>query len=254
MVSIVREITSIYCDWFRDASVTRKSGEWTIVDIPLLDRHNDYLQIYVRDTQSGYLLTDDGETLIDLEMSGCPVNTEKRQELLAYTLRRFGIEQDIETKELFIETSAEGFALGMHNLMQSMLAVGDLFYTTEQQVDNLFDQHVKSWLDEIRVVFTQDDKIQGKSGLEYKQDFVISESNGRPKRVVQILKTPTLSGVRNTMLFHLDTVHFGNQVYAMLNDGVARIPERWLSPMRSTGIIPVKWSERLAMKHELNGH
>lgn len=254
MVTKVREFTTIYCDWFRDASVTRKSGEWSIVDIPLLDRHNDYLQIYVRDTKSGFLLTDDGDTLIDLEMSGCPVNTEKRQELLAYTLRRFGIEQDIETKELFIETSAESFAQGMHNLMQSMLAVGDLFYTTEQRVDNLFDRHVKSWLDEIRVDFTQDDKIQGKSGLEYKQDIVISESNGRPKRVVQILKSPTFARVRDTMLFHLETAHFGNRVYAMLNDAATRIPDKWMSPMRSTGIIPVKWSERVSIQHELNGN
>ncbi len=254
MVTKVREFTTIYCDWFRDASVTRKSGEWTIVDIPLLDRHNDYLQIYVRDTESGFLLTDDGDTLIDLEMGGCPVNTEKRQELLAYTLRRFGIEQDIETKELFIETSAESIALGMHNLMQSMLAVGDLFYTTEQRVDNMFDQHVKSWLDDLKVSFEQNDKIEGKSGLEYRQDIVIAGSNRRPKRVVQILKTPTFSGVRDTMLFHLDTEHFGNRVYAMLNDGARRIPDKWLSPMRSTGIIPVKWSERLSMQHELNGN
>ena len=254
MITKVREFTTIYSDWFRDATVTRTSEEWTIIDIPLLDRHNDYLQIYVRDTESGYLLTDDGDTLVDLEMSGCPVNTEKRQELLAYTLRRFGTEQNLETKELFIETSADGFAAGMHNLIQSMLAVGNLFYTVEQRVDNLFDQHVKTWLDDIRVVFTQDDKIQGKSGLEYRQDIVIAESDGRPKRVVQIHKTPTFSGVRDTMLFHLDTEHFGNRVYAMFNDGARRIPEKWLNPMRSTGIIPVKWSERFSMQNELNGH
>ena len=139
----MREISTIYCNWFRDATVTRKSEEWTIIDIPLLDRHNDYLQIYVKDTESGVLLTDDGETLIDLEMSGCPVNTERRQELLAFTLNRFGIKHDLETKELFVETSADGLAVGVHNLIQSMLAVGDLFYTTEQRVDNMFDQPCK---------------------------------------------------------------------------------------------------------------
>ena len=249
----IHEITTIYFDWFRDATVTRKSDEWTIVDIPLLDHHNDYLQIYVKETESGYLLTDDGDTLIDLEMSGCPVSTEKRQDLLAFTLQRFGIALNLATKELYIETGADRLALGMHNLLQSMLAVGDLIYTAEQRADNLFDQNVKSWLDDIRVAFWQDEKIQGKSGIEYKRDFVIAGSNGRPQRVVQILKTPSFSGVRNTMLFQLDTVHFGHQVYAMLNDASSKIPDKWMSPMRSTGIIPVKWSERLSMQHELNG-
>jgi hypothetical protein len=57
---------------------------------PYLDRHNDYLQIYARRLNGGFLLTDDGYVLEDLQQSGCKIEGPKRQALLKMTLGGFG--------------------------------------------------------------------------------------------------------------------------------------------------------------------
>ena len=43
------------------------------------DRHNDYSQIYVRQDNGAFLLTDGGETIQDLRASGCDLETSKRK-------------------------------------------------------------------------------------------------------------------------------------------------------------------------------
>ena len=103
-----------------------ESSSWVEITTPYLDRHNDYLQIYVKKTNGGFLLTDDGYIIDDLKQSGCKLDSYKRQELLQMTLNGFGVKKD--GNELQVHTSAESFASCKHNLLQAMLAVNDMFY------------------------------------------------------------------------------------------------------------------------------
>ena len=91
----------------------------------VLDRHNDYLQIYVRKLDDGgYLLTDDSYILDDLKLSGCALESPKRVGLLRMTLNGFGVK--LNRSALEVRASRTTFALRMHNLIQAMLAVNDL--------------------------------------------------------------------------------------------------------------------------------
>lgn len=62
------------------------------ITTPHLDRHNDYLQFYVKKTEDGLLFTDGGYVLDDLEVSGVVFNTPKRTALLQQTLNGFGVQ------------------------------------------------------------------------------------------------------------------------------------------------------------------
>lgn len=117
-----------YVAWLRDKSRLRAVGaEWVEITTPYLDRHNDYLQIYVKRQGATYLLTDDGYVLEDLAQSGCTLDSPKRQALLQMTLAGFGVHN--RGGRLEVQAAAETFALRKHNLVQAMLAVSDLFYT-----------------------------------------------------------------------------------------------------------------------------
>ena len=56
-----------YAQWVRDKSVLREvNDQYVEITTPYLDRHNDYTQIYVRQDNGAFMLTDGGETIQDL--------------------------------------------------------------------------------------------------------------------------------------------------------------------------------------------
>ncbi len=125
----VQDIQNLIDDYhvcLKDKTVLNQIDEWVEITTSYLDRHNDYLQIYVKKINGGFLLTDDGYIIDDLKQSGCKLDNQKNQELLQMTLNGFGVQ--MEGNELQVHASAESFASCKHNLLQAMLAVHDMFY------------------------------------------------------------------------------------------------------------------------------
>jgi hypothetical protein len=137
IVTEIEQLLESYRSWVKDNTKLREiDNSWIEITTPYLDRHNDALQIYVRATNGGYLLSDDSYTISDLEASGCNLKTEKRQDLLNMTLKGFGVRLNSEALE--IHATAQTFALRKHSLIQAMLAVNDLFYLARPFVESLF--------------------------------------------------------------------------------------------------------------------
>ena len=63
----------------------QKKKDWVEITAPYLDRNNDYIQIYLKKDEEGYLLTDGGSTITGLIQEGCSLDTPKRQKLLQLT-------------------------------------------------------------------------------------------------------------------------------------------------------------------------
>lgn len=126
-----------YYDWLKNkTSLSSVNDEWVQITTPFLDRHNDYLQIYAKKENHGFLLTDDGYIIHDLLNSGCDLKSHKRQELLRIISKGFGVE--VHDNQLTIHTFASDFGLKKHNLIQAMLAINDLFYLSSSHVKYLF--------------------------------------------------------------------------------------------------------------------
>jgi len=130
MIQEISSLIDVYQKWLKDRTALREIGNAIEITTPFLDRHNDYIQIYVRKSGDGYVITDDGETIQDLEMSGVKLDTPKRLELLNMTARGFGV--TVAGQELSILTSPDKFPLAKHSLVQTIIAVNDLFFTARQ--------------------------------------------------------------------------------------------------------------------------
>ena len=92
---MIKEIEALlydYQQWLKDKTTLREVSDWVEITTPYLDRHNDYLQIYAQKRNGGYVLTDDGYVLDDLEQNGCKLESPKRQKLLKITLNGFGVQ------------------------------------------------------------------------------------------------------------------------------------------------------------------
>ncbi len=163
-----------YWRWLRDRSSIRQINDWTEITTPYLDRHNDYVQIYARREGKNYLLSDGGDTLTDLEQSGCSIDGPRRQAILSSILNGFGIER-VEN-ELRVHATPENFAVRKHNLVQAVLSVHDMFYLASPTVEALFFEDVAAWLEVAEIRFTPRVKFSGKSGFDHMFDFVIPKS------------------------------------------------------------------------------
>jgi len=78
MIDEVRDLLDKYLLWLKDKTVLRQIQDWVEITTPYLDRHNDYLQIYVKRQDGGFMLTDDGYTIEDLKQTGCELESKKR--------------------------------------------------------------------------------------------------------------------------------------------------------------------------------
>ena len=130
MIQDIQNLLDAYHVWLKDKTVLHQIDQWVEITTPYLDRHNDYVQIYVKKTNGGFLLTDDGYIIDDLKQSGCKLDSHKRQEFLQMTLNGFGVKKD--GNELQVYASAENFASRKHNLVQAMLAVNGMFYQAKE--------------------------------------------------------------------------------------------------------------------------
>lgn len=252
MIQDIQRLMDAYHAWLKDKSVLRKIDQWVEITTPYLDRHNDYLQIYAKQANGGFILTDDGYTIDDLEQSGCKLESRKRQDLLRMTLNGFGVQMD--GKALQVHAAPDNFALRKHNLVQAMLAVNDMFYLAVPMVASLFYEDVVAWLDVHDVRYTPKVKFTGKTGYDHLFDFVIPKSRQQPERIVQTINRPNRDTALTAVNSWVDTKEVRSpesRAYALLNDAEQAVAPAVIDALRSYEVRPVRWSERESVREEL---
>jgi hypothetical protein len=236
----------------KDKTTLRQVSDWVEITTPYLDRNNDYLQIYAKKDNGGYVLTDDGYTITDLEQSGCKINTQKRQDLLTMTLNGFGVH--FNDGALTVQASPDNFGLRKHNLIQAILAVNDMFYLSESMIKSLFYEDVETWLNQNDIRYIPKVKFPGKSGYDHLFDFVIPKSRQQPERIIKTINNPGRKAVWPLMWGLIDTHENRpeySRAYALLNDSDKNVSADVISALRSYDIRPVPWSHREDVRQEL---
>lgn len=254
MIDEIRALVDEYHAWLREKTTLRQINGWTEITTPYIDRHNDRLQIYAKRQNGGYLLTDDGYVLQDLEQSGCRIEGGRRQALLAATLNGFGVRRADNGYELQVHASADNFALRKHNLLQAMLAVDDLFYLAQPVAAGLFQDDVVEWLDASDIRYTPNAKFTGASGYDHLFPFVIPKSSMQPERMLRVINRPGRANAQSLAFAWIDTKNArpeASRAYAILNDSEREAPSGVIEAMRSYDIKPIVWSERERVREEL---
>ncbi len=252
MINEIQDLLDRYLVWLKDKTALRQVKDSIEITTPYLDRHNDYMQIYVKRDNGGFILTDDGYTIGDLRQSGCELESKKRKDLLQLTLNGFGVK--ISNDEMFVHASAENFSFRKHSLIQAMLAVNDLFYLAVPMVSSLFWEDVMSWLNTYDVRYTPRVKFAGKSGYDHMFDFVIPASRKYPERILQAINRPNRDTVQSFAFSWIDTKDArpaNSMSYALLNDTDHTPASNVVDALKNYGVRPILWSKREAMKEEL---
>jgi hypothetical protein len=241
-----------YFSWLKSKTAWREINGWTEITTPYLDRHNDYIQIYLRQNGDEWELTDDGETLTDLIQSGCELDTPRRKALLQTTLNGFGMH--LANGAITVKTKQDSFALRQHNLIQAILAVNDLFYLARASVESFFFEDVALWMDDSDIRYTQRVKFSGRTGYDHLFDFVVPQSEKEPERILRVVNNPAKDQANAAILSWVDTKEArpSNSVaYAVLNDKERIIPDGVVEALKNYDITPVPWSQRDEFRERL---
>jgi len=241
----ISQLIDEYARWLRGGITVAQIGDAYEVTTPFLDRHNDHIQIYVRQENGHLVLTDDGYVLADLRQSGCMLESQRRQALLKSILGGFGVAQSGD--ELTTVAHNGDFPQRKHALIQAMLAVGDLFATAKSHVQSLFLEDVAAFLDSIQARYVPSVQFVGKSGFQHKYDFAIPKSATAPERLVRAINSPTKQAAELAIFAWTDTRAVRDdaaKMYAMLNDSETKVVGEVADALEQYDIVPVAWSER----------
>ena len=185
-------------------------------------------------------------------MSGCKIDSPKRQALLKMTLNGFGVRNN--NKALEINASPDNFALRKHNLLQAMLAVNDLFYLASPLIAPLFFEDGCCLARSFRNSIHSKVKLTGKSGYDHLFDFIIPKSPKKPERILRTINRPNRETAQAMAFSWIDTKDVRppeSRAYALLNDSDHSVSESVLDAMRNYDVYPVLWSRRSETQQEL---
>ena len=234
-----------YLRWLKN-SITEKDLENCIeITTPFLDRHNDWIQIYIEEKNDNIYLTDDGYTIEDLITCGCDITTPTRKKLLQRIVNGYGIKIS-DDNELYTNTTPSFFPQKKHALIQCMMAINDLYMTSRSNTISIFADEIKDFFNEKNVIYSQDVSFVGQTGFNHKFDFLVPKIKDKKETIIKSINSPTKDKVLLTLFQWEDTQKTradDSQLIIFLNDN-KKIPGNIIESCNSYKTIPIPWGKR----------
>ena len=195
-------------------------------------------------------MTDDGETLNNLEMAGVDITKTARKKELESILNGFGVK--LKRNELMTIATPATFPMRKHNFIQAIMAVDDLYILAAPKVEQFFLEDVENFLDQNKVRFSRNIILQGKSTFQHKFDFLIPPSEKAPERIIKAVISPKKQNVMVHLFAFEDTkLARNNEGIMILNDIEKEIAPDVSQAISEYGIYDFSWKNREELKEKL---
>ena len=237
-----------YYQWLKDRTFVHTDEEtgWHVINTPFIGVFNDGIDIYVKNSGNKVKFSDDGETVSNLDLQGVSI-VKTRKVLFDNILTNYGIKYN--NGELTIETDLEKFAQAKHNLISAIQEINDFNLLSKNNVNTLFKEDVRNYLNEIDVIYTPDFISKGQTGLEFNFDFQIAK-----KTEEIVLKS--FSRINNSnlgsFLFSWEDIKSTREriakknvkAVAIINDFSKTVRPEFLEALKSKDADYILWSEK----------
>lgn len=255
-MSLVEQLSDSYVKWLKQKITFKEIENAVEITTPFMDRHNDYLQLYVQQKGTKLTLSDAGYILTDLKLSGCDVFfSPKRKKILQTILNGYGVKVSSK-EELFVETTLEAFPQKKHMLVQSMMTVNDMFMTSRENVQSIFLEEVDQYLFDNDIRFVENISFTGKSGFPQTFHFAIPRSRQFPERILHALNNPTKQNSENLLFAWTETKENrrpDSKLFAVLNDSERAIRPGVINAFNEYEVQTILWSKRNEFTPQLTG-
>jgi len=235
-----------YLSWLK-SNMTEENIDDGIIEIttPFLDFNNDYTQIYVEKKDNNkYRISDLGYVINELNMLGIDINSPKRKKLISTVLNRFGVRIDGEV--LNIDSTLNDFPKSKHKLLQTMLALEDLLYTSRPNIVSIFYDEVVNFFEANEIYCMANVSFIGVAGYTHNYDFAIQRSKDKPERLIKLVNNLNKQMTESILFSWNDTRAIREKdsvLYAIINDA-NRVSDKDLNALESYDVLPIPWSHR----------
>ncbi|WP_424493184.1 DUF1828 domain-containing protein [Salinimicrobium sp. GXAS 041] len=239
-----------YYRWLRQKTVIQEGdySEWVLIDTPFLGAFNDTIEIYAKKNGAYITLSDNGETLNNLELQGLHFQgSKKRRSILDSILVNHGVK--LVEDELLLETHFDNFSQSKHNFLNAIIEINDLYVLSQHNVAGIFKEDVRAFLDKNGLIYTPDFISKGTTGLEFTFDFQIAQRN--KEVVIKSFNTINKSNLPN-FLFSWDDIKPVREkvtkkevkAIAFINDVAKEVKKEFLDALTSRDAEYILWTER----------
>ena len=246
----INPLVDDYHTWLRMKTLTttdERTG-WATISTPFMGLFNDLIEIYAQKQNNGrIILSDNGETLHNLELVGAKLRGEKRKDIAEKIFLNYGVA--LKDNELTVETNEQSFSQKKHNFISAMIELNDISFVSTHNVTTLFKEDVRAYLDENQIIYTPDFISKGTTGLEFNFDFQIAH-----KEREIVLKSFNSVNKLNlpSFLFAWDDIKPVREkatkkevkAIAIINDTDKNIKDEYLEALNSKNADFLLWSKR----------
>ncbi len=239
-----------YYTWLKEKTIVESSefSDWYSIDTPFIGAFNDTIELFALKQNGSILLSDNGETLNNLELQGVSIQgSKKRRELLDTILLSYGLNQN--DKELVIEANEKNFPQKKHNFLSAILEINDLNILSKSNVHSIFKEDVRQHLNDLDIIFTSDFISKGSTGLEFTFDFQIAK---KQKEIVIKSFNSINKSTLSTFLFSWEDIKPVREkvskkevsAIAVINNIDKDVKPEFLEALKSKNAKYILWSDR----------
>ncbi|MEN6444768.1 MAG: DUF1828 domain-containing protein [Candidatus Cloacimonas sp.] len=226
-----------------------KVTNWTRITTPFVGLFNDSIEIYAKKDKGNILLSDDGETIHNLELHGVSIfRSPKRKDILENILLNYGVTLSREG-ELTVEANEKNFPQKKLNLLSAISETNDLYVLSKQIVASVFKEDVQTYFKELDLIYTPNFISKGTTGLEFTFDYQIAY-----KKTEIVIKTFNTVNKLNLPQFlftwsdiqPMRELQSGKKVIglAIINDTEREVKSEYLDALRNKKTEYILWSDR----------
>ncbi len=235
-----------YVDFLKRGISYREIEKGYEINTPFLDDKNDCIQIYVMDIEGEQiLLSDGGAAISNLEDLGVKF-TPTRENMLRSIIRAYGVDLTRD-KNLTIKATVKDFPRKKHSLIQAILKVGDLCYTTQNRVASVFADDIVEFFHKNDICFIKNMSVIGKTGFVQTYDFVLSSDRNFPERFCTAINKPSRTTITNAIFGWNDTLpqrDEGSKCLVFMNDE-NKFSDSLIDALQEYNIRPILKSQML---------
>lgn len=256
-MNTIESLVDDYYTFLKDNTIVKDNltSGWTQIGTPLLDTFNDTIDLYAKPQNGHIVLSDDGETLRNLELCGVSVSrSPKRKRLLEQVLLNYGIKYESGSKELVVQATEKDFPQKKFSLLSAIVEINNLYVFSSHTVASVFAEDVENYLEEQDIVATNHFITRGSTGLEFTFDFQIAYR--QTELVIKAFNSINSMNLPH-FLFAWDDIKATRQKQvkkeviglAIVNDEGKEIKPEYLHALQAKDAVHILWSQRHTPKN-----
>ena len=236
-----------YLSFLKEKSSEIKISETVSrISLHFLDALDDCTEIYIIENNDKYVITDDGETLTNLKFNGVEINSTSRQKIFERILFNYGVKVN-DNNALYIEAILDNLYLKKHLFLQCISKINDMYVLSRNNIQNIFLEDVKFFLEKNKIPNVPDYKIIGKSGLTSNYDFVVPKSDKKPMTLLRVVNKIDRDKVKSIIFDWNDSmgvVQDELQLIVVYNDTENQVREENVNALKTYGVQSFAWTQK----------